>query len=395
MSGEGIFINGALVETNATIVNAGTITGSTDAIEVISISSASSARVINTGEIIGNVKLTFGADVYNGSGGGTVAGFVDAGFGNDNLVGGDGNDDLRGNFGNDTFTASGGTDTLNGGDGSDTVVFLTRGEAVNINLNTNGFAGGAKGTVLIDIENIGGTRFNDLIGGDTGDNELFGYEGNDTLFAGGGNDRLDGGAGNDTLLGGGGNDVLLGRGGADTIDGGGGNDTVDLNGSGVGVNVNLNTGTNSTGDTITNVENLIGTFGSDLLGGGTEANVFDGGSGNDTLFTSGGNDRLIGGRGNDTLLGGGGADIFVMEDLGTAPANANNDTINDFQDGVDLIDVTAFGFTDGAGPNDVQNSAGVTFAQTGANLVITLDAGDQVTLLNTQAANITDADFII
>ena len=394
LGGLGIELNGGSDSVDATIVNTGTITGSTTAINVLTIGTEGTVRVVNTGEIVGNVTLDFGDDVYNGSGGGTVAGFVDAGFGNDNLVGGDGDDDLRGSGGDDTFTASGGTDTLNGGGGDDFVTFITRGEAVNINLNTNGFAGGAKGTVLVSIEGIGGTRLNDLIGGGAEDNTFFGYEGNDTLFAGGGNDRLDGGSGNDTLLGGGGNDVLLGRGGADTIDGGGGNDTVDLNGSGFGVNVNLNTGTNSTGDTITNVENLIGTSGNDLLGGGTEANVFDGGAGDDTLFTSGGNDRLIGGSGRDTLLGGGGADIFVMEDISSS-GTGNRDTVRDFQDGVDLIDVTDFGFTDTASANDVQNSARVTFFQNGANLEITLSPGDIVVLEGVNSAQITDADFII
>ncbi len=77
--------------------------------------------------------------------------------------------------------------------------------------------------------------------------------------------------GNDILLGGAGNDTLIGGGGADSLQGGAGVDTADYSGSAAPVTVNLTTGTGSggdaQGDTLTGVDNLIGSFGDDSLTG--------------------------------------------------------------------------------------------------------------------------------
>jgi len=57
---------------------------------------------------------------------------------------------------------------------------------------------------------------NDILLGDTRDNQLSGGQGNDFLFGGDGDDQLEGGLGNDILIGGGGNDSLFGGLGSDT-----------------------------------------------------------------------------------------------------------------------------------------------------------------------------------
>jgi Ca2+-binding RTX toxin-like protein len=77
------------------------------------------------------------------------------------------------------------------------------------------------------------------------------------------------------------------------------------------VNLNL-TGAQNTGgagiDTLTSIENLIGTNFNDTLTGNAANNVLSGLAGNDTLLGGGGNDQLIGGTGNDRLDGGTGVD---------------------------------------------------------------------------------------
>jgi len=113
-----------------------------------------------------------------------------------------------------------------------------------------------------------------------GDDELFGGNGNDTIEGGFGDDLLDGGAGNDTLIGGDGNDVLRGGSGQDTLDGGEGIDTADHSNLGVGVNVDLGAGTASYGmvnETLTSIENVIGTAQDDVIRGNGGENAIEAG----------------------------------------------------------------------------------------------------------------------
>ena len=120
-----------------------------------------------------------------------------------------------------------------------------------------------------------------------------------TVLAGGaGNDVINGGAGNDTLQGGADNDVLIGGAGADALDGGAGNDTASYASSTAAVTVDLNAGTglggDAQGDTLTGIENLIGSAFNDTLTGDGNDNVLTGGAGNDIL--AGG----LNGAGGDT-----------------------------------------------------------------------------------------------
>jgi len=137
-----------------------------------------------------------------------------------------------------------------------------------------------------------------------GDDELFGGNGNDTIEGGFGDDLLDGGAGNDTLIGGDGNDVLRGGSGQDTLDGGEGIDTADHSNLGVGVNVDLGAGTASYGmvnETLTSIENVIGTAQDDVIRGNGGENAIEAGEGDDTIIWTGGEDIYDGGEGFDTV----------------------------------------------------------------------------------------------
>ena len=64
-----------------------------------------------------------------------------------------------------------------------------------------------------------------------------------------------------------------------------------------------------------------------------------GGPGADTLEGNSGDDMLEGGAGADTMDGGIGFDTFIF-DLGHGM-----DTITDFRNGQDLIDISAFGLS--------------------------------------------------
>jgi len=135
-----------------------------------------------------------------------------------------------------------------------------------------------------------------------------------------------GGDGNDQLTGGAGNDILRGGAGADTLNGGNGNDTASYADSAGAVTVNLATasaaGGDAEGDTITGIENLVGSNLDDTLTGDLGPNVLTGNAGNDVLDGGDGNDTLLGGAGADTLNGGLGIDTASYSDA-TAGVTAN------------------------------------------------------------------------
>ena len=172
--------------------------------------------------------------------------------------------------------------------------------------------GGGGTDTLNNIEGVPGSEFNDVITGDSNDNRLVGQNGNDQLFGAAGNDflvgddgvdlyagafgsggtpfdsgndildggigadQMWGGKGNDTLRGGADDDILIGGVGADALDGGAGNDTASYATSAAAVTVDLNAGTglggDAQGDTLSGIENLIGSAFNDTLTGNGLAN---------------------------------------------------------------------------------------------------------------------------
>lgn len=136
------------------------------------------------------------------------------------------------------------------------------------------------------------------------------------LNGAGGNEWIQGTGRNDTINGGDGDDTLEGGLGDDIISGGVGTDTATYAGLAGGVVVNLhNSAQQDTGtggfDTLTGIENLVGTDHNDWLSGEGGVNTVYGGGGDDFLDGGGSNDLLDGGTGNDTLWGGGGIDTLV------------------------------------------------------------------------------------
>ena len=167
---------------------------------------------------------------------------------------------------------------------------------------------------------------NPPIEGTTGDDpDLQGTEGDDVI---------NGLAGNDTIDALGGDDTINGGPGADAIDGGTGSDTASYEGSAQGVNVQLQYGIaqggDAAGDTLTSIENLIGSDHNDTLFGNPGINVIHGRGGNDIIKGLANADQLYGEDGDDWVYvdnpdtvatGDAGTDrLFVLGNLGVTNA---------------------------------------------------------------------------
>jgi hypothetical protein len=203
------------------------------------------------------------------------------------------------------------------------------------------------------------------------------------------------GAGNDTILGGLGSDIIIGGAGADSIDGGGGYDFVGFEGIASAIVVDRTTPSNSKGDALGDLysnieffdlpqwndaftgnsdnEKVAGNAGNDTLRGMGGDDVLVGGDGDDVLDGGLGNDVLTGEAGADTLTGGAGADRFIYTDAGFG-----RDTITDFQGGSGVGDVLEFSTSMFASWSALLAKT----RQAGADTVITLTANDTVTLKN-------------
>ncbi|WP_343525506.1 cadherin domain-containing protein [Sphingomonas sp.] len=301
---------------------------------------------------------------------------------NDVLKGSDGADVLAGGAGDDTLDGGRGADVLDGGDGFDTADYSSASAGVNVYLDGRVSTGEAAGDQLISIERVLGSQYDDLLVGSAGANDLAGGDGDDVLVGGGGADTLEGGAGEDiadysastagvnvnlsTGLGQGGDaegdrlsgiedvigsafdDVLtgddndnrfVGGAGADRMVGGGGIDTADYSTSQVAVSVSLDgrvgQGGDAQGDTLSGIENLIGSDLNDQLGGDGGANTLTGGKGDDVLTGRGGADLLIGGDGLDTADY---SDSTAAVDIGLdGSANHGGDAEGDVYDGIEAL----------------------------------------------------------
>jgi Ca2+-binding RTX toxin-like protein len=178
------------------------------------------------------------------------------------------------------------------------------------------------------VENLEGSNFNDVLSGDAGNNVLSGLvgndsingaAGNDTLYGGDGNDTLRGGVGDDLLSGGAGNDIFwMEAGGADVVDAGEGTDQIDYLPSSSAVRVDLGDSANNAGgaagDTLVNVEILVGSNFNDTIIGANSDDILTGRYGDDLISGAAGNDSMMGAQGNDTLDGGTGDDFLAFYD---------------------------------------------------------------------------------
>ena len=125
-------------------------------------------------------------------------------------------------------------------------------------------------------------------------------------------------------------------------------------------------------------DTLQGGGGIDMLFGQGGGDLLVGDDGDDMLLGQDGDDELDGGRGNDTLVGGataGQSDIYKFR-----PGDGL-DTIQDFEVGVDFLDMTAFLFGD-------QSNASSFFSRIGENVKFVFNETTEITLIG-----VTDIPF--
>jgi Ca2+-binding RTX toxin-like protein len=261
-------------------------------------------------------------------------GMVDGTAGSDTLYGNNAlNDTMKGSFGQDWIYGLNGNDIIEGGLHSDHI-----------------YGGYGNDTIYAYTQaNPGGSFDNEYLYGSFGDDTIYGSSGKDVIDGGGDRDTISGGAGMDTIKGGAGNDTISGGAGNDTIDGGDGADTVTFADATAGITIDLAKftkqfiGIGQGDDTISNVENVIGSDFGDFITGSGEKNWLSGLDGDDSLIGGTGDDILNGGAGNDVLDGGTGADTAdysgfdaVTVNLGkTGPQNVGAglglDTLSGFE----------------------------------------------------------------
>ncbi len=250
---------------------------------------------------------------------------------NDRLAAASTGSELDGFTGDDTILSDGGADTLIGGAGRDVVDYARSTSGVVIDLSDQTATGGyAQGDRLSGFEGAAGSEFADTLTGSDAANVLKG---------GGGDDVLIGAAGNDTLRGDLGDDTLRGGAGADSLAGGGGIDAVDYLGSSLGVTVNLVTGRatggDADGDTLSDMEIVIGSNNADTLIGGSAAVSLFGNDGDDVMTAGTENGYFDGGSGRDSLSYAAltsGVSVDLATELASSLALAGSDTIIGIED---------------------------------------------------------------
>ncbi|WP_460416290.1 retention module-containing protein [Pseudomonas sp. microsymbiont 2] len=247
--------------------------------------------------------------------------------------------------------------------------------------------GTATGAVDITYQSgnvLTGTAADDVLLAGAGDATLHGGAGNDVLVAGSGNNSLYGGEGDDLLIGGPGNDLL---------DGGAGNDTASYARAGSGVTVDLSHvgQQNTVGaglDTLTGIENLVGSDYNDTLIGNDGDNVLNGGAGNDVLKGGAGNDILIGGPGDDMLTGGSGNDTFVWQ-----KGDTGHDTVTDFTPGSDRLDLSQLLQGESATSASLDDYLQFKVSGSGANVVSTIQVSSVAGAAPTQTIDLAGVDL--
>ena len=328
------------------------------------------------------------------------------------IVGGSGNDDVRidaaldGSF--DVDLTEGGDDSFDG-DASDAVFDFDLGSQLDANdmisggttaddiLRVNGTQVVADATNVTEVETIENTKseHNELyidtkkaeINGDTqtinvtmdgdGDNFFLGFVNSDAddanlivnlegvnvadLILGSGDDVVNGGDTTLLYVNAGAGDDVVNADDADTFaSGGDGNDT--LNG----------------GD---KDDTLIGDNGNDVIDGGDGHDYLEGGAGIDIITAGAGADLIFGGAGGDTIELSDDNEVDTVYYGATADSSGalNRDTVNGFESGTDVIDITAVG-----GPIDFLGNVD-TFAD--AESTVTAGSGS-IQAIYDQVANI-------
>lgn len=362
-------VTGLDIRSDATLTNAGTISGSAYAITV---SGAQVFSIKNSGTIIGDIRELAVIAETKITNSGLIDGAITLGDMNNTLIVAakgriTGNVNLAG--GADVLENAGEIGQISTGSGADKVT--NSGSIASLNTSTGN-------DVVVNTGFIGSV--------DLGD-------GNDSYTGSGREDVVSDSNGGDTIKLGKGTDVYRATGATlgldedDTIEaGGGGGDVYDASAATNGVYVNLDSVSHTTApfnapaspfvsartaigvdvagldskDSIRGFENVVGGSAADVIYGNESANELSGAGDGDYLFGFAGNDQINGGSGNDwinggagadRLFGGSGADSFQYLSVADSGAkDSKRDVIGDFEIG-DVIDLSLID-ADKNTPND-------------------------------------------
>jgi Ca2+-binding RTX toxin-like protein len=336
-----VIVNGRTSNDHITVTGSGTqvsVTGLPAQVTIDGSEGANDRLVINA--LAGN-------DIIDASAlaAGVIGLTVDAGDGNDTIIGSQGNDTLIGGAGNDTITGGRGDDVALMGDGDDKFIWnpgdgsdVVEGQGgtdtlefngANVNEKVDISANGSRvrftrdvANITMDLNGVEHIQFNALGGADTITvNDLTGTDTNLVAIdlAAAGSTTGDGAADQVIVNGTAGNDTIK-------IERSGG--VITVNGLAAQVTIAHAEGAN---DTLT-VNGLGGddTIDASALPANAINLVLNGGDGNDQIIGSAGNDTVIGGRGNDVALMGKGDDTFVWnpgDGSDTVEGQAGTDTL--------------------------------------------------------------------
>lgn len=351
-------VTGLDLRSSATLTNAGTISGSANAIVL---SGGQDFSITNSGTILGNIVAQLAPAQTMITNSGLIDGAITLGDLSNTLI-----VTAAGRITGNIIMAGGGDVLENAG--------------VLGQVSTGSDADKVKnsGTIASLITGVGNDTVTNT--GSIGTVDL--GDGNDSYTGGGGAETVGDSNGGDIIKLSGGDDVYRATGAAanldedDTIEAGsGGGDVYDAGAATDSVYVNLDNivhttvpfgapaspfvsantaiGVNVAGmnsiDAITGFENVVGGSGADYIYGSASANKIDGGDSGDYLFGLGGNDEIAGGSGDDwinggagadRLFGGAGADRFQYLSVSeSGPNAATQDVIGDF-DALDVIDLS-------------------------------------------------------
>lgn len=270
----------------------------------------------------------------------------------DQITGSGADNYISAGSGDDAIILTDGSDTVDGGSGIDTLIGRTDGIGIDLEAGI-GTSGIAFGDRYVSIENVLLIGDDSTVVGDGGNNWIAGSGANFTVSAGDGNDLIS----------------VAARGGS--VDGGNGIDTLDYSGfhtaGSFGVWVDLAgefARTNNFGggavQTVTGIENVIGTAGLDVLFENSDDNVFTGNDGRDTF-------------------------VFDHDFSG------ERDVIIDFEVGLDLIDLDA---TDVRNYNDLLTPGDRFMEQVGNDTVIHTGNGNEILLQGVRTADLSAVDFV-
>ncbi|MBY5336024.1 RTX toxin, partial [Rhizobium leguminosarum] len=316
----------------------------------------------NNGYARGNI---FNALLYNGNVASLIEN-VEAGSGNDKIIGNEANNTLWGNAGDDSLYGGIGNDTLIGGAGSDWMV------------------GGAGNDLYVVDDNFDFVIESANQGTDTVQTALSSYTLRDNVetlaYTGSASFTGTGNALANTITAGAGNDTLNGGVGADTLIGGEGDDTYIVDNAGDLVTEAADAGTDTVRATsanytlAANLENLtyIGTLA--FTGTGNDlANTIRGAAGADTLDGKAGADSLVGGAGNDT---------YIVDNVGDVVTEGLNE-------GTDLIKtaLSSYVLTINANVENLTYTGSASFTGTGNALANTITGGAGNDLLDGGTGN--------